>query len=209
MKTLSAEKHLLQSQWSAMRQVAEHTLLDETYWLDGARWLIGRPGTCMDLCEIIVGAVGSLLVHGDHETCRFACCWDDPWPRLLWMADHCDVGYYVAQKAAIGSPRSDVSSYVPEVALHELRERLEQVGEPETEADRALCEILEEAQDYVGNQHELRTFLSEHDNGYDFWEWHVGEVLSYHVVFAHMALNRCAWLLRAKYGPGGPPVITE
>ena len=191
-----------------MQQLAAHELLDESYWGDGigARWIVGQRGTFVGKCEIIAGIGGSLIVHGDYDLCRFACYGDraDAWARLRWMADCTDVSYYVAQKASIGLRNQDVVEYDEDVAVAGLRERLADERQ-EHDVDQEMLEFLEGALAHTENQHELRRYLAEEGSRWDAWEWDVGKVLSYRVVVSHVALNRCAWLLRARYGYAGPP----
>jgi hypothetical protein len=194
---------LRKSQWQAGQMLAEHRLLAEDYFSAGrnARWVIGKPDTFIARCEIIAGIGGSLIVHGDFDLCRFAHYGDrsDAWSRLRWIGDHSDVGYYVSQKASIGMGGARQSEYDSDVAVHEIRER---IGE---ESDTALRGVLEEALHHTETEDGLRDFLSVNDDGWDFWEWEVGLVVPFNVVVSHLAAQRCAWLLRARYGMGGPP----
>lgn len=201
----SARNEQLRSQ--AIREFADHRLLGECYWEEGrgARWLIGKPTRVEFRSEIFAGSFGSLLVHGDIDTCRFAHYGDhgDVWNRLLWMADCTDLGYYVRQKASIGMAGS-AEAYDEDVALYDLRRaRLER-----TEDGRACDELiglLTDAEKHVDEKHELRGFLSSNDRGWDLWKLEIGRILAPRVVFAHAALVRTAGLLREKYGPDGPP----
>ncbi len=202
---ISADERQRDWQWTAMRCLAEHELLDEAYWNNGrsAAWTIGKRGTSVHKVEIVAGIMGSLVVHGDWDLVRFAAYGDrtDAWSRLLWMGDCRDVGYYVAQKATIGSGRNSVSEYDENVACYELQRRIRAAREEE---DLKLAKILSQALSYVSEEKELRAFLDRKDKGYDFWEWTIGSVLSGHVIISHVALNKCAWLLRERHGAEGP-----
>lgn len=60
--------------WSSVSWLADHQLLGDAYWNDGAgaRWEIGQPGTFVHRCEILAGISGALIVHGDFDVVRFA-----------------------------------------------------------------------------------------------------------------------------------------
>jgi hypothetical protein len=204
---MSAAEYLARQQWNAMQQLENHVLLGEAYWDEGrgARWCIGRAGTNIGKTEIIAGIIGSLVVHGDYDSARFSCYGDraDAWSRLRWMADCTDVDYYVAQKASIGEPRVERHDYDARVARHEL---IWTIQEKEREDDDVeYIGVLKEALEHVEHREELRQFLSENDEGWDLWEHDFGRVTGWHVVVCHVALNKCAWLLREKYGDEGPP----
>lgn len=207
---MNHDEYLHQMQWHAFEMLGEHTLLGETYWDEGrgARWCIGRPNTFIHRCEIIAGIGGSLVVHGDFDTARFAHYGDhgDAWHRLLWMADCTDLGYYIEQKAAIGAgcSRAGVLQYRPELAEQELREQADEWEQGERDP-RAVKLFREAAARYATYEHELQQFLHDGDQGWDLWEYKFGKVLDDHVVTSHAALNKCASLLREKYGSEGPP----
>src|SRR5574340_149450 len=113
-------------------EFAKHELLAEQYWDQGrgARWLIGKPDTCVFRTEAIAGIGGSLLVHGDIDLCRYAHYSDqgDAWSRLRWMGECQDFDYYVAQKASIGlrSVRARDLEYDSEVACYDLDRLVEE-----------------------------------------------------------------------------------
>jgi hypothetical protein len=208
----AAEKHLRRLQWEIARMYENHQLLDEQYWAEGrgARWLIGQADTNVMKTEIIAGICGSLLVHGDCDTARFAYYSDhrDAWRRLCWMGCCRDLGYYVAQKYSIGMARSGAGSdtYDEEVAQDDLRRRIAEEIECGREPDDPLIVLLHEAlESHTESEHELRMFLSENDKGWDLWEWRFGEVIATPVVTGHLALQRCVYLLVDKYGWDGPP----
>ncbi len=200
----SRESH----EWRAAAMLSEHELLSEVYWAvgTGARWLIGRPTTGVYRCEIIAGTLGSLLVYGDFPPARFAKYGDnaDAWDRLCWLADSTDVGYYVMQKASIGM--GIPAGYDAEVARHDLRALADDHRRDGDEQDApGLIPLLEEAAErYAEREQELRAFLHAGDRGWGLWELTIGRVVPEHVVIAHVALNRCAWLLRERHGLGGP-----
>ena len=202
---ISSDEWLRQHQWTAMKMLAEHELLGETYWNEGrsAAWIIGKPGTNIHRIEIIAGIMGSLVVHGDFELSRFAHYGDraDAWSRLLWMAYSMDVGYYVAQKATIGMRREEVEAYEPVVAEYDLEYW---IADAKLAGNVGLASVLREALDHVAEEHELREFLYDNDRGYDLWELRLGKVLRPHVIISHVALNKCASLLWEKYGAEGP-----
>ena len=204
------DEYLNRMQWQAFAILAEHTLLGEAYWDEGrgARWCIGRPHTFIHRCEVIAGIGGSLIVHGDFDTARFAHYGDhaDAWSRLRWMADCTDLDYYVAQKATIGAggDRNGVMAYVQRIAEQELREQADEWERDDYDA-RAVALLRAAAERHTEHEHELRTFLWENDKGWDLSEYEFGKVLDDHVVTSHLALNKCASLLRERHGVAGPP----
>jgi hypothetical protein len=205
----ASEQRFLRTQYFAARDFADHQLLGETYWDNGrgARWLIGKPGTNIHRCEIIAGTMGSLVVHGDFDVARFAHYGDrgDAWRRLLWMADCCDVGYYVAQKASIGGGHDTVRRWDAEVAQDDLLRLAQEYAEEDGHDYSATIDTLREAADrHFENSHEMWQFLHDAEE-HDLYEYRFGEYLAPHVIVSHVALNKCAWLLRARHGAAGPP----
>lgn len=213
---MNAEEFMQKTVAHGTKMLAKHQLLGEAYWDDGlgARWLIGQPDSSFGRTEIIAGIFGSLVVHGDFDTARFASYGDraDAWSRLLWMADCDDLGYYVAQKASIGMGGGEKLSheYNEDVAQHDLRALIADYSEGGTSFSEGhyadMVEVLREAlESYTEDEPTLRGFLHEHDKGWDLWEHTLGTVLRPHVVISHCALVRCAALLRERYGDEGPP----
>lgn len=183
-------------------------LLDEVYWDQGrgARWCIGRRGTSVGRTEIVAGVGGSLVVHGDYDLVRFAHYGDrgDAWSRLLWLAaGHAAVDDYTHEKAQIGTGHRFHGSYDPEVARSDL---LEEIAELEASGDQAdLVEVLRGALQWCDEEHELRDYLTSHDERWDLWERSYGQVIPQCVVTAAVALVTCARLLRERHGAEGPP----
>lgn len=207
---MDAGEHTRRTQWSTYGWLTEHQLLDEQYWDEGrgARWVVGQPQTFIHRAEVIAGIGGSLLVHGDFDLCRFAHYGDhgDAWSRLLWMADCEDLGYYVAQKAAIGmAGLTNERGYDVDVAAHDLRQEYDEMGEDPEDPNPRLRELLLEAIDHTETEQDLRDFLYHGDEGWDLWERDYGRVTPGNVVVNHCLLQRTAWLLRLKYGAAGPP----
>lgn len=204
MTTKLCEKHTRQVQLHAGRMMVDHELICEDYFDQGscARWVIGKPGTFVHRCEIIAGIGGSLIVHGDFDLSRFAHYGDhsDAWNRLLWMADHTDLGYYVAQKASIGSGCADTTwEYDSDVAAEELKALIQ-----EEQCPRRMGMILEEAIHYTSSKDTLWGFLGPADE-WDLCEHDFGRVLAPTVIINHTALQTCAYLLRQYHGSKGPP----
>lgn len=203
----ASDQYLQRLQTDSAAAVAAYELREETYWNNGsgARWRLGRPqpyGYASEYaCEIIAADFGTLIVHGDVEWVRFARYGGGgAWRRLCWIADSTDLDYYVAQKACIGSGREVVYQYNEAVARAELTEaaaRWEQDGEHGQRAIRVVREAVQRAE----TETELRDFLAREEP--ELWEYQFGRVLQPRVVFAHAALQKCAALLREKYG--GPP----
>jgi hypothetical protein len=203
---MNAAEYTRRAQWGAFEMLTKHELMDERYWDDGrgARWVLGEPGTFVGRTEIVAGIGGSLVVHGDFDLCRFGHYGDhgDAWSRLLWMADCTDLGYYIVQKASIGmAGRVDAMEYDAEVARDYLQAYVD--GNVEN-GEGELREVLLEARDHCEHRDELRQFLAAEDKGWDLWELTPGEVPAWRVVVSHALLNKCAWLIREKWGSNGP-----
>jgi len=205
---VSAEERAAKMQSEAAQALSLHQLFGETYWDGGrgARWCVGIPNDSTGRTEIIAGILGSLVVHGDYDFSRFANYGDhaDAWSRLLWMADCTDLGYYVAQKAAIGSRMDATWEYDEAVARFDLARHIEDYKESGFDHSKVIA-ILEEATHYTENETELRGFISSVDDQWDLWELTIGKALSWNVVIGHAALVRCAALLRERHGNAGPP----
>ena len=202
----SRSEYIRKQFWDAHSQLYRHELLAETYWGGGARWVIGQRDSVHSRCEIIAGIFGSLIVHGDYDVCRFAHGGGTPWDCLRWMADHTDFGYYVMQKASIGTGHSHVWTFDADVARHDLREFL--ADRDEDEDFGALKHLFEEVSALdLESEAQLHAHLNESDlyHRYDLWECSFGRVPEFRVVVSWAALNKCAWLLREKYGHGGLP----
>ena len=206
---MNKQEYLEESQKKAAERMGELGFVgSEVYWDNGcgARWCLGRPGTNRDKTEIVAGVLGSLLVHGDYETCRFAHYADKPdaWNRLLWIADCLDVGYYVSQKARVGMCDDVSGSYDSRVAAHDIRVAIEaHQNEADDEAVKLLRESLEE--NHHEDQQELMAFLSQSEVELCVSAHGFGAVTSWRVLVAHAALQRTASLLRERHGPDGPP----
>lgn len=197
------DEYLRIEQWRGMEMLARHELLEEGYWNDGdgARWLIGRPRESFGLTEIIAGVSGSLVVHGDFQLCRFSYGDRNAWLRLLWMADCRDIDHYVSEKAHIGI-RSDLDDYDEQVARHEL---IAYAKEAHDDDCREKAAVLRGALQHTDSWLELRQYLSDEGSRWDLWEMTPGRVPGSRVIIAHLAMNKCASLLRQQHGAGGPP----
>lgn len=210
MTDISSDEHLCRMQWQAFKMLGEHQLLAETYWDEGrgARWLIGKPDTVHARCEIIAGIFGSLVVHGDFNTARFAHYGDkaDCWSRLRWMADCTDVGYYVLQKARIGERLGfgEECGYDEDVARYDLRQHATEYEKERPERPEVIAILREAADSYTESEHALLDYLSSSAAWGELWESRFGQVVPAHVVISHVALNKCAWLLRERHGADGP-----
>lgn len=204
------EQRLRRIQWDSAAAVRHHELRDETYWSHGARWRLASTGSQYQ-CEIIAGAFGALLVHGDVAAVRFA-SGDaaSAWALLLWLADCTDVEYYVTQKACIGSGPETVFEYDWTIARDSMREVAEE-WDRTGEESASVVDVLRRAAEHEWTEEELGEFLCRMGaklcggRPSALAELRFGRVLRSNVVFAHAALNKCAWLLREKYGPEGPP----
>ncbi len=190
----------------------QHELLgDEAYWDggSGARWCIGRPNSNMLRMEVIAGTIGSLVVHGDFDLVRFACYGDrsDAWSRLRWLGSRGSDYDYVYEKAQIGTGHQFSRAYDSTVARADIESELADLeldGEP-----AALIDVLRSALPWVDEQHELRQYLADHDEGWDLWERSYGEVIPPSVITGVLTLQTCTRLLLARYGDEGPPACRK
>jgi hypothetical protein len=112
----------------AREAFARHAIRERS---DG-RWVIARPDkehpgewqSCY-WTEVIVLRGSKLLVHGDISHVIFAYCdTSDPRDALAWMGRCEDFGYYVHQKATIGTGHEIIDKIEPDVLLHELHEHI-------------------------------------------------------------------------------------
>lgn len=205
---ISADERLRRLQWQALALHHDLALLGEVYWNSGrsACWVIGKPGTNVFRTEILAGIFGSLIVHGDFELVRFGHYGDhaDAFSRLCWMGCCTDVGYYVSQKARIGSGRSTATEeYDEDVARHELLDHIADLERGGAE-DKEIA-FYREALAHVGDVDELQQYLYENGWPWDAHEHRFGRVTSAHIITAHVALNKLVSLLFERHGPDGPP----
>lgn len=186
-------EHMERHQARAQTTFAKHVVTKSS----DLRWLLQRVNddgraTWTWSCEVVVLEGGSIFVGGDIDHVIFSSGPADAIERLRWMGECDDLGYYVAQKARIGSGSDLVDAWDDDIAREELDSFLKRSGMEESDRDRMLDEMPTE------NRHE---FLD--------WAWRnfsyeqmseavgdAGEVLAPRVIYAHAALARLCALLR-------------
>lgn len=196
----------------AQAEYAKLELLDETYWSgrQGARWLIGTPKSSIFLTEIIAGACGSLVVHGDIELARFAYDKDDAWRRLLWMACRPPSEYtYEKYRIGMGSLEEPSACFDRKVAANDMESMIQDLREEEDPDRLPLIEAIRGARGHLDTCYTTRDVLDRveaelPDSDSDLYEWGVGAVPPLAMFFAHAAMERTMLLLWGKYGVDGP-----
>lgn len=173
---------------------------------NGRDWTIMEPhaefGWCNNLwAEILVGASGTLIVHGDIESCIFAnFSGGSPAATVAWIGAHRDI-HYVASKAALGFGE-DHRERNAEVFLAELREHYdeweERHGRPMSEEEREHFDDAFDEFDEGDDVHQLEHITRElMDNGVIDSEVasSLGYVITQRVIRAHAAVARLHELL--------------
>jgi hypothetical protein len=122
----------------ATRAFANHEIRERSE----GRWVLQRRGAdgrweSTYWTEVLVLRGGKLLVHGDIEHVLFAYYGDSRAPErvLRWMGDCTDLGYYVTQKARIGTGRELIDVDDDRVAAHQIAEELREPLAREVERD--------------------------------------------------------------------------
>lgn len=197
-----AEKHLKTNALQAADAFAKHVITKRS---DG-RWLLqrihedGKPESTY-FVEVICLAGCALFVGGDIDHVVFAYGPQEATARVRWMGECGDLGYYVRQKARIGSARGQdaIDEWQQDAAVEELRAYLAEREEEEP----GYSESEDYDDDYFrwacgsDNQQEFVSNASQafkHSESEDFYS--MGVVLSPAVIYAHAALARLCVLLR-------------
>jgi hypothetical protein len=187
-------RHMETHRERARRTFAQHVITKES----DRRWLLqrlyedGRPDWTY-AAEIIVLENASIFVGGDIDHVIFGHGPADPLARLRWMGEHRDLGYYVAQKARIGTGKDLVDIWDEDVAREELRDYAAQ-NEAEDEYELESAFSADNENDFY------RRAMEAFGDGYDAHEaiCGMGRVLAPRVIYAHAALARLCELLRAR-----------
>lgn len=179
-------------------------------WLLQRRYKDGNGWDCVFAAEVISLYGGELYVGGDIDFVVFAHYSDSRSheAKLRWMGEHNDLGYYVRQKASIGTGVALVDVYDQDEARESVSEWLD--DEKKAEADgfgsgyaKKLAAVLGQdgAWDRApwDDRHELIHYLVD-ELGHDFMceRYDVGMVLAPRVYYAHAALRRLCDLLDAE-----------
>lgn len=156
-------------------------------------WVVRNPNTIVRYVEIVLLGFGDrVLVHGDQALVAFqlSC---RPSERLECMANsHLD---YLVRKVVGMSPGKRPRMRIREVALHQVREALED--------DRFEEEPLLDAIDRLERDDRIKAVADRLcESVSDSWEWacDLGRVISSDVIFAVEAC-RTAWRLERKACP--------
>lgn len=207
------KKHALQAAGSFAKHVI--TKRSEGRWLLQQIHSDGRPDWTF-AAEIVCLEGGSIYVGGDIDHTVFSCGPRDPIARVRWMGECGDLGYYVRQKAKIGTPRhqDNVDEWHSSVAVEALKSYLADREEEEpgyAESADFDHEYFEWACD-ADNKHQFVDYAMKafkDSEGEDFWD--MGDVLSPAVIYCHAALARLCVLLREEERAAAPvePSPTE
>jgi hypothetical protein len=198
-------KHMERHRTQAAKAFSGHSITkqSEGRWLLQRSYPDGRRDWTM-AAEIICLEARSIYVGGDIDGAVFAYGPLDPVDRVRWIGECDDLGYYVAQKARIGSPRHPecVDEWNEDLAHQELMAFFDEVKaqDPELVHDanrfdgyRLECALSAES------RHEFLTeAYSAFHGDFDIGEamCGMGVVLSPSVIYAHAALARLCVLLR-------------
>ncbi len=200
----------------AREAFAEHVIRKESegHWLLQKRHADGG-WTWVVAAEVVSLACGQLYVGGDIEHVIYAYYCDKSGnheAKVRWMGRCNDVGYYVAQKACIGTGRTLTDVYDSDAAEETIADwAAEYRKESETLQDWpedaklniACAEALEAFLKYPGagvfTHHELLDSLAaelgDHFQAIMEDRWDVGMVLAPRVYYTHAALRRLCDLL--------------
>lgn len=198
----------------AERAFADHAIRrrSEGRWLIQKRYDDGA-WNCTFATEVISLARGELYVGGDIDFVIFGIYGDtaDHEDKLRWMGRHSDFGYYVHQKACIGTGRTLIDVYDSDAAEAQLREwlaeRTEQLGEDHDEEDDGPLDVA--ADELVATINDMIRWMPD-DPGEMLGRLHsvspsfmddrheLGMVIAPRLYFAHAALRRLCDLLDAE-----------
>ncbi len=197
-------QHLDRHRQQAAKAFAGHQITKRS---DG-RWLLqqshpdGAPDWTM-AAEVICLEANSIYVGGDIDGAVFAYGPRDFIQRIRWMGECNDLGYYVAQKARIGSPRhqSSVTEWNQDIAAQELQAWLADLKkeDPLVDQDDRFDSCQWERALSADHEHEFVSAAYDAFHGdFDIGEalCGMGKVLSPAVIYAHAALARLCLLLR-------------
>lgn len=193
------EKHRSDMLADAAKAFADHQITQRS---DG-RWLLQRQRdgktSWIYAAEVISLAGGKLYVGGDIAFVIFAYFSDsmDHEEKVRWMGRCKDVGYYVAQKAAIGTGHKLIDEYDGDAARAQVKDWLTEAHECQN--DKVASKLEEVLDDYRcpwEYRHELGDYLWS-ALGSDFMSDREtpGIITSSRVYYAYAALARLCDLL--------------
>jgi len=206
---MNAQDHLEITKKRAMKDFENHQIiLDDK---ENGRWRIAKKTEDGGVegfyaTEIISLWGGRLFAGGDIDDCVFAYFSaaknlsdvDFHLAKLAWIGQCTDVGYYVAQKAAIGlsDSRKLTEEWDPDIAIEQLREMSEDEDNPK-KANEVILEAIEFCQN-IGDEHLLMNLLYETlgcENYTDIIPESLGKVTSTRVIYAWAACRRLCQLV--------------
>jgi len=161
------------------------------------RWLIqrlyddGKPDWTY-AAEIICTEGNGIFVGGDIYPMIFAYGPKDPVERLYWMGTSTDIGYYVAQKAAIGMGRRITEEWNSDVAHFEVKKHMAAAPEDYPILDQ---DAFEDAMQTSDHESFMDYMVKACGNAVYEWIDNVGMVLTGTVICAHAAITRLCELL--------------
>lgn len=173
-------------------------------------WYLRGKNSCFSWCDILTIRNKAITVWGDIDTCTFAYASGRCPEALVRWIGNSSVGVYGREKATLGMGSDKlVNSYIPEVAIYDLKQRLEEEKEyhDEEEWDEIkvkYCEIINETIEDIRLEyepleyilwHKLHEEISEFDQDAGEWISDVGKVTSQRVIYAMIAIRRLAELL--------------
>lgn len=173
---------------------------------DGRRYVLQRLESGKKLwiyaAEIVVLESREIYVGGDIDYTIFGYGPTDPLERLRWMGECDDIGYYVAQKARIGSGSEIVDIWDRNIAIEELKTYIASLLESGNKPEDVIEDedFLEEAFAADSKEEFFDAAYKALTSDYDSWESlaSMGVVLAPRVIFAHAAIARLCKLLRAE-----------
>lgn len=181
---------------------ATHEIVHET----ADRWLLKKPGgTNEDWAEVASLAMGTLLVHGDHDPMLFGNMTDCRRPENVvhWMARQAPNDDYFVSKArrALGL---NADAFIWNESIEAFCEELQDlIAEEEDEDRRAeLQEILEDATE--SEDHDVKELQQDVYglSGFDSESVPDGQVISSRMIHAWAIICRLSALLKARETDG-------
>lgn len=193
------ELHTMQAAKAFARHVITKRCDDQRRYLLQKLYEDGRPDWTF-AAEVIVLEGGGLYVGGDIDHVVFAHGPAAPIARLRWLGECDDLGYYVRQKAQIGSRRNScVDDWDSAIACTELRQYVAQLRDEEEASSSDINDTFVELALNADSRERFLEYAGQAFPGFpDSWEsvGSMGEVLGSAVIYAHAALARLCALLR-------------
>lgn len=202
----AAKEHAEAMTEFARASYAEHQILTR----GPGYWICGRsPGSNLYKFEVRSLLFGALYVGGDIDHMIFAQYTDSPDPerKLRWIGEHTDIGYYVAQKAAIGmGDDKSVWAYDRPAMIEAYREALKDPDLTEEQTE-ALNAAIESTAAHVAREEVIRALYESGAFHPHDVNTQAGKVPSPRLIYAWQAVKKVVELLDAerKAGEKGAP----